>query len=228
LAKGFGVKVGDSLTLNVLGRDIEAKIASLREIDWRSLRFDFAIIFAPGTLEKAPHSHIAAVQAEASAEDAVERAATAGFPNVSSIRVREALGEAARMLDGIGSAVRGIAGVAIIAGVLVLAGAIATDQRKRVFDAVVFKVLGARRRVILGAFLLEYGLLGLITGVIAALAGTLVAWAVVVFLMDMGWTFLPGVAIGTVLAAIVVTVALGFAGTWRALGQKAAPHLRNR
>ncbi len=228
IARGFGVGVGDSLTLNVLGREIEARIASLREIDWRSLRFDFALVFSPGLLERAPHSHIAAIQADASAEDAVERAATRDFPNVSVIRVREALVAAAEMLQGVSGAVRATAGIAILAGILVLAGAIATDQRKRVYDAVVFKVLGANRRTVLGAFLLEYGLLGFFTGAIAVAIGTITAWAVVVFLMDMVWTFLPAAAAATVALAVVLTVVLGFAGTWRALGQKAAPHLRNR
>lgn len=228
LAEGFAVGVGDSLTLNVLGREVEAKIASLREIDWHSLRFDFAIIFSPGVLERAPHSHIAAVQAAPAAEPAVERAATAGFPNVSAIRIREALEAAARMLEGVSGAVRATAGVAILAGMMVLAGAIAADQKKRIYDAVVFKVLGARRRTVLAAFLIEYGLLGLLTGIVAAMVGSLTAWAVTRFLMDMEWTFLPGVAAATILLAVVVTIVLGFAGTWRALGQKAAPHLRNR
>ncbi len=96
LAHGFGIGLGDSLTFNILGREVEATIASLREIDWRSLRFDFAMIFAPGALEDAPHTHIAAVRAPRAAEDAVEKAVVDRFPNVTAIRVREALEAAAR------------------------------------------------------------------------------------------------------------------------------------
>jgi putative ABC transport system permease protein len=227
LARGFGVGIGDTLTLSILGREIEATIDSLREIDWRSLRFDFAIIFSPGVLEGAPHTHIAAAQVRPEAEEAVERAGTDAFPNVSAIRVREALEAAARILDATSVAIRSTAGISIVSGVLVLAGAIAAGSRRRIYDSVVFKVLGATRRTMTVAFLAEYGTLGLLTGLIAAAVGTLTAWAVIVHLMRAEWFFLPEVVAVTVAASIAVTVAVGFAGTWRALGQKAAFYLRN-
>jgi len=227
LARGFGVDVGDTLTFNILGREITAEIASLREIDWRSLRFDFAVIFAPGALEGAPHTHIAAVHAPASEEAAIEKAVSDGFSNVSAIRVREALEAVSQILAGIGTAVRSTASVTLLAGALVLSGAVAAARRRRIYDAVVFKVLGATRGRVLKAFLLEYGLLGLCTGLIATVIGAITAWAVMVFLMESDWTFFPGGVAMTVLACLAVTLAIGFAGTWRALGQKAAPHLRN-
>ncbi len=227
LARGFGVDLGDSLTLNILGREIEAKITSLRAIDWRSLRFDFAIIFAPGTLEAAPHSHIAALQAPRELEDPVEKAVTERFNNISVIRVREALQSAADILDGIGMAVRATASVTILGGALVLAGAIAAGRRRRIYDAIVFKTLGATLMRLLRAFLIEYGLLGLSTAVISGAIGTFTAWAVVVWLMDMQWKFIPQAVWLTLVVCLVVTLAVGFAGTWRALGQKAAPLLKN-
>ena len=227
IARDFGVGVGDTLTLNILGREIEAEIGSLRAIDWRSIRMDFAIIFAPGTLENAPHSYIAALQAPEPMEDRIEDAVASQFNNISIIRVREALQSASNILAGIGVAVRATAAVTITGGILVLAGAVAAGRRRRVYDAVVFKVLGATRATVLRAFLLEYGLLGVATGVIAALIGSLTAWAVVVLLMDMAW-YLDAVAVGgTILVCLVATLAIGFAGTWHALGQKAAPLLRN-
>ncbi len=227
IARDFGVGLGDTLTLNVLGREIEATIASLREIDWRTLRFDFAIIFAPGTLEGAPHTHIAAVHAPPSAEEKVERAITGRFANITAIRVRDALETAARILAGVGTAVRGTAALAIAAGALVLGGAIAATRRRRIYDSVIFKVLGATRGAVLRIFLIEYGVLGAATGIVAAGVGTATAWAVVVFLMDMEWVFLPGVVAVTVAASMALTMVVGFAGTWRALGDKAAPYLRN-
>jgi putative ABC transport system permease protein len=227
LARGFGVGIGDTLTLNILGREVTAKIGSLREIDWRSLRFDFAIIFAPGTLEGAPHTHIAAIEVPRSGEDAVEKALSKNFTNVSAIRVREALEAAATILAGIRTAIRGAASIAILAGALVLAGAVAAGHRRRIYDAVVFKVLGATRNNIMRAYLLEYGILGLSTGIIAATVGSVTAWAVVVHLMHSDWTYLPSVAGFTVVLCMAVTLVLGFTGTWRALGQHAALHLRN-
>jgi putative ABC transport system permease protein len=217
LARGFGVGVGDTLTLNVLGREITGKIASLREIDWRTLRFDFAIIFSPGVLDGAPQT----------ADAAVEDAINTGFDNVSVIRVSEALKEASDLLAGIGTGVRATAAVTLAAGLLVLAGAIAAGRRRRGFDAVVFKVLGATRAAVLRAFVIEYGVLGLATGIIAAAVGTLTAWAVIVWLMDADWVFIPQSTAVVVALGLAVTLIFGFAGTWRALGQKAAPLLRN-
>jgi len=227
LAKGFGVDIGDTLTLNILGREITAEISNLREIDWRSLRFDFAIIFAPGTLEGAPLTHIAAIEADRSIEQAVEKAATDTFPNISAIRVRDALEAAGNLLAGIGAAIKGTAALTIVAGAVVLAGVIASEHQRRVYDSVVFKVLGATRRRILGVYLAEYGLLGLLTGLIAAAIGTLTGWAVIRFLMRAEWIFLGNVITYTLLTCIVVIMAAGLLGTWRALGQKASQHLRN-
>ncbi len=227
LAKGFGVEVGDTLTVNVLGRNVTAEIASTRTIDWRSLRFDFAIIFAPGTLEGAPHSHIAALEAPESKEDAIEKAITDSFANVSAIRVREALGAVRAMIEGVGAAVQISSLVTLVVGALVLAGAVAAGHSRRVYDAVVFKVLGAGRKKVLRAYLIEYGILGLSTGILSGFVGTITAWAVIVFLMKSEWINLPLVTFVTVLACIFVTVGGGLLGTWRALGQKAAPLLRN-
>jgi putative ABC transport system permease protein len=227
LARGFGVKIGDTLTMNVLGREVTAEIASLREIDWRSLRFDFAIIFAPGVLEGAPQTHIAAIEAPPAAEDAVEAAATDAFPNVSAIRVRDALEAASGLLAGIGWAVRAIAALTLLAGAIVLAGTLAAGRQRRIYEAVVFKVLGATRGRVAGVFGVEYGVLGLVTGVLAAGVGTLAAWAVVRFLMRMDWVFLPGTLAVTLAVCLAVTLLVGFLGTFRALGQSAAPWLRN-
>ena len=227
LAKGFGIGIGDTLTINILGREVTAKVASLRQIDWRSLRFDFAIIFAPGTLEAAPHTSIAAIEVPRDQEEAVERAATDTFPNISAIRVRDALQAAARILEGIGAAVTGTAALTLLAGAIVLAGIIASEHHRRVYDAVVYKVLGASRRRIVGIYLLEYGALGLITALVAAAIGTLTAWAVIRFMMEAEWTFLPDVVAVTTGLCLVVILTMGLIGTWRALGHKAAPLLRN-
>ena len=227
LANGFGITIGDTLTLNVLSRDITARVANLRETDWRSLRFDFAIIFAPGALDGAPFTHIAVINAPRDIEDAVERAATSGFPNISAIRVRETLETAARMLDGINWAVRGMAGLSILSGLIVLSGAIASGQRRRIYDSVVFKVLCASRRRIAGMFAAEFLLIGLATGVIAAAIGLMVSWAVVALLMRMAWVPLLSEAIFTVVLTLLVTVLLGWFSTWKVLAGRPMPYLRN-
>jgi putative ABC transport system permease protein len=226
-AAGMGLAVGDHITFNVLGREIRARIANLRHIEWRSLGMNFVVIFAPGTLERAPYSHIASVRAGPGAEAALERAVTERFANVATIRVKDALEAVNRMLVNIAWAMRITAGITVLAGMLVLAGAIAAGHHRRVRDAVMLKVLGARRRQVLVAFMLEYGLLGLATGAIAAAIGSAAAWIVVTQVMESDWAFAPAAVLVPSLIATAVTLLFGFAGTWRALGQKPAPLLRN-
>jgi putative ABC transport system permease protein len=227
LARGMGLRVGDTLTVNLLGREITARIANLRAVDWASLGINFAIVFAPGTLEAAPQTFIATARTAPGAEEALERAVTDRFPTVSAIRVKEALAAIGRILAEVAGAVRLTAAITLLAGVLVLAGAVAAGHRRRVYDAVVLKVLGATRRDVGRAFLLEYGLLGLVTATIAGAAGTLAAWLLLTRIMRSPWIFLPGAVLSTALIATIITLVLGFAGTWRALGAMPAPLLRD-
>lgn len=227
MARGFGVGIGDSMAVNLLGRRFDLEIASLRRIDWTSLGMNFVMVVSPGTFETAPHTHIATVHARGDAYDAVYRAITDRHPNISAVPVREALEMASEILGHIGTATRVIAAVTIMAGVLVLAGAIAAGHRRRVYDSVVLKVLGATRRTVGRAFLTEYGLLGLSAGLLAALIGTAGAWAVSVFVLRLDWVFLPGAVAAAILLCMAITLLFGFAGTWRALGQPSAPLLRN-
>jgi putative ABC transport system permease protein len=227
LARGFGVGLGDTITLNVLGREITAEIASLRQIDWRAVPFDFAMILSPAALAGAPHTHIAAVYAPEEAEAALERAVSDRFSNVTAIRTREALAAVTGLLDRIAWAVRAAAALTLAAGALVLAGVVAADRRRRTFEAVVFKVLGATRARIAGTYLVEYGVLGLVTAVMAAGLGTAVGWGVSTRIMDFAWTMRWDIVTATVAVCVALTLAVGFAGTWRILGQKAAPYLRN-
>jgi putative ABC transport system permease protein len=227
VGRALGIGPGDQLSINILGRNVDVTIANLREVDWSSLSINFVMIFSPGMLEQAPQSHIATVKADPVAEDALEIAVTDRFVNVSSIRVKEALEQVGELIAQIAIAVRAIAAVALVAGVLVLAGAVAAGHHRRVYDSVVLKVLGATRRSIAQAFLLEYGLLGLVTATIAAVIGTVAAWLVLTEVMRADFVFLPQAVLSTALIATAITVGFGFVGTWRALGQKAAPLLRN-
>ncbi len=226
-AQGMGLEIGDTMTVNVLGREITATIASLRAIDWGDLTMNFVLIFAPGTLEAAPHTHIAAAKVDPAAEAALYRTVTDRFPNISAVRVRDALEAAARLIGQIGLAVRLTAGVTILVGALVLAGAVAAGHRRRIYDAVVLKVLGATRRDVGLAYLIEYGLIGLLAALLAAGVGTLASWVLVTRTMYMDWVFLPQTVFVTAGLGVAVTMLLGFGGTFRALGQKAAPLLRN-
>jgi putative ABC transport system permease protein len=227
VAKQLRLGIGDTLTVNVLGREVTARVASLREIDWTSLGINFVMLFSPGILEHAPQTYIATIRATDAAEEPVLRAVVDRFPNVTAIRVKEALAEVETLLGQVGSAVRLTAAFTLLAGMLVLASAIAAEHSRRVYDAVVLKVLGAGRRRLFATFLIEYGLLGLAASLLAALFGGLAGWLLVTRVMEQEWVFLPGGVALIVLAAVALTLLFGFAGTWRALGQKPARLLRN-
>ncbi|MCH8138620.1 MAG: FtsX-like permease family protein [Proteobacteria bacterium] len=226
IARGFGVGVGDTLTFNLLGREITATIANLRRVDWISLALNFVVIFAPGTLEGAPQTHIATVKAAPGSEEAVRSAVTSRFANITAIHVRDALEAAAAILAAIATAGRATGAVALMVGTLVLAGAIAAGQRRRIYDAVVLKIVGARRSDILRAFVIEFAIVGLASSALAGLFGCAAAYLILTGVMDTSWAFLPGPVIGAALGCTGVTMAFGFAGTWRALGQTAASALR--
>jgi putative ABC transport system permease protein len=227
IAQAFGIGPGAKLTANIVGRDIEATVANVRDVQWGTLAINYSMIFAPGLLEAAPKTFIATVRATPEAEAQIQRVVNDRFPNITSIRVKDALDTVNRILGDVGTAVRITAVITLISGTLVLAGAVAAGHRRRVYDAVVLKVLGATRGDVLRAFLLEYGMLGVITAVIAGVIGTITAWVVLTQLMDFRWTFIPSAVITTAILCTAITLAFGFVGTWRALGQKAAPLLRN-
>ncbi|MFO0170157.1 MAG: ABC transporter permease [Alphaproteobacteria bacterium] len=227
LARGWGVGVGDTITVNVLGRDITLKIASLREIAWRGLGINYVLVASPGLLSAAPHTHIATMRNDVAQEATLLRLLTDRFPNVSGIRVRDALDQVVGLLEKIGFALSAVAGITLLAGLLVLAGAVAAGQRRRIRDAVVLKTIGATRGQIRASFLVEFGLLGLTAGLLAAAAGTAAAWGVVRFVMRADWVFLPGTLAITVLACMAITLGFGYVGTAFALRAKAAPLLRN-
>ncbi|KIL98009.1 putative ABC transporter permease protein [Paramagnetospirillum magnetotacticum MS-1] len=227
VAKGFGLKVGDRLGLNVLGREIEVEVANLRQIDWSNLTMNFAFLLSPGTLEGAPHTYIASLRTAPDMDSMVEKAVTDHLPNVSSIRVKEVLDAAKSIIAEADLAVRLAGLVTLAAGALVLAGAVMAGHRRRVWEAVVLKVLGATRGQLWRAHLAEFALIGLVTGLAAALVGSMAARAILLYVMKTDWVFLPGATAATLAACVTASLLAGFIGTWKALGAKAAPLLRN-
>lgn len=227
LGRAMNLDVGDRMTVNVLGRSIEAEIANFRDIEWSELRINFVLIFSPGMVSDAPQSYIATVHVDPEQEDALERAVGDEFANVSAIRVKEVLGQVTDLLANIATAVRATASVTVLAGIFVLAGAVAAGHHRRIYDSVVLKVLGATRRDVTRAFLLEYGLLGLVTAAIASAIGTVAAWLIISRMMEGGFVVMPWAIAVTAVVATAVTIAFGYLGTWSALRQKAAPLLRN-
>jgi len=228
--KQIGLKLGDTITVNVLGRNVTARIANFRQVQWETMGINFVMVFSPNTFAGAPHGWMATLTEKnaSTADDArLLNAVTRAFPAVTTVRVKDALDVVNRLVGQLGTAIRAAAGVALIASVLVLAGALAAGNRARVHDAVVLKTLGATRRTLIAAFSLEYILIGLATAVFALAAGGVAAWFVVARIMTLPSHFMPEVAVATIVFSLVITVGMGLAGTWRVLGHKAAPVLRN-
>ena len=226
----LGLALGDTVTVNVLGRDITARIANLRQVEWESMGINFVMVFSPNAFAGAPHAWLATLTdrgAGPGEESRVLNAVTRAFPAVTTVRVKDALDVVNRLVGQLGTAIRAAASVALVASVLVLAGALAAGNRARIHDAVVLKTLGATRRTLMAAFSLEYLLIGLATALFALLAGGVAAWFVVAHVMRLSSSFMPEVAVATILGALAFTVGIGLVGTWRVLGHKAAPVLRN-
>ncbi|MCB1447868.1 MAG: ABC transporter permease [Rhizobiaceae bacterium] len=223
------LRIGDTVTVNVLGRNITARIANFRTVEWRSMSINFVMVFSPNTFRGAPHAWLATLTdpgAGAEEDARVMRDVTNAFPGITSVRVKDALDVASAIVAQVAVGIRAAASIAIVVSVLVLAGAIAAGNRARIHDAVVLKTLGARRSMLARAYLYEYFLLGLAASVFALAAATAAAWYVMIGIMDLPFRFLPGTAVSTVLVALAVTAGTGLAGTWSVLGQKAAPVLR--
>ncbi|RTL96124.1 FtsX-like permease family protein [Ancylobacter aquaticus] len=231
IADAFGLKIGDEVTVNVLGRSITATIANLRDVEWERLAINFVMVYSPNTFAGAPHTSLATLTlpegGDVATERSLGRAVAADFPAVTAVRVKEALTQIGEIVGNLLIAIRGASLVTLLSSVLVLAGALAAGQHHRVYDAVILKTLGATRVRLVAAYALEYAALGLVTAVVAVGAGTAAAYVVVVYVMKLGFAWSAGAALGAVAVALVLTVGFGLIGTWRALGQKPARILRN-
>ncbi len=236
--------VGDEIVVNVLGRNITAEIASLRNVEWESLAINFVMVFSPNTFAGAPHSFMATLTLDDDKAGTIKDSNQAGsnrldqrdgeiiravaktYPAITSVRVREALEMVNKLIGQLATAIRAAASVALIASILVLGGALAAGNRARVHDAVVLKTLGATRWRLVRSFVYEYAILGFATALFALMAGGIASWFVISRIMEFPFVFQPNVAILTLFSALIMTVGFGLIGTWRILGQKAAPVLR--
>jgi putative ABC transport system permease protein len=226
VAHGTGLKIGDSMTLNVLGRSFNGRIASLRKVDFTTGGQNFVLVLSPGLIDKAPHAFLATVRVTPAQENAMYMAVTDRFPNISTVRVKDAIQQVQNLLASLAQGVSAASLVTILAGLLVLAGAIAAGARARLYDATILKVLGATRARIALVYAIEYGVLGLATGVIALVAGTLAAWAIAFFLLDVPLSFDARAVIVTVAGGGLATLLLGLFGALGALSAPPARRLR--
>lgn len=212
-AKTLGLSLGDALTVSVLGREITARIASLRKVNWDTMGFNYIMVFSPNTLASAPHSLTATITMRPGAETAMTRALLAAFPGVSVIAVGDIIGQVQALLEQMSTAIVAAASVAILAGVAVLIGAIAASRQARSYDSVILKTLGATRWQVLGTQAMEYALLAAMLAGVSFALGTFAAWYVIVQVFEFGWAPDWTRVLATLAGGALVTLGIGLAGS---------------
>ena len=227
IAGRLGVGLGDTLTFDIQGVPVSARVTSLRHVDWRSLTSNFFVIFSPGALEGAPTTFIATVSARPEQEGPLQSAVVAAFPNITAIPIREVLERVSAVLDQIALAVRLVAAFSIGAGLIVMAGALAITRQQRLYQSVILKALGATRGFVARVFAVEYALLGAAAGAAGSLLAAALAWAVLRWAFDVPSQWAPGTVLAGVLAATGLALLVGVLGTRRLLGRRPLGVLRS-
>ena len=226
LGNRLGLAIGDEVSFRIFGEEVTARVANLRDFTWRSGSINFAFILTPGVLDEFPVSYLGFLKSVPGTERDVQQALIAQFPGTIFVPIAEALDVFAGILNSVTNAVALVGGLAVVSGLLVLAGAMVAGRRQREADAVIMKVLGATRRDIVVAYLIEYGLLGTLAAVVAAILGVVGTWGFVEFVLEIGFSVDPWVIVGVIAAAVVLTIAVGTVTTWSALSVKPASFLR--
>ncbi len=227
-ATEMGLRLGDTMTINVLGRDITGTITSFRNVSWEDAGIGFVLALNQAALAGAPHSWIATVYAEEEAEAAILRDLATAYPNITAIRIRDAIDQVMTLVSGIAAATRYGALITLITGFLVLIGAAAAGERARTYEAAVLKTLGATRGRILLSFALRSALLGAAAGAVALGAGILGGWAVTTFIMENTYSVIWGNALLIILGGLLASTCAGLGFAWRSLAAKPAQILRAR
>jgi putative ABC transport system permease protein len=223
-----GIDLGGTITFDIQGRKLTARVTSVRQVDWRNSRTGFLILFRPGALENAPQTFVGAIDGPTQEPERsrFERAIVDRYPNVSVIDVADIVRSVSRILSNITLAVTFIGGFVLLSGVLILVGSIAMTKFQRVYEAAVLKTLGARRRVLLTIMLAEYGLLGLVAGLVGALAANAVAYTIARYVFEIEWSFAPAVNLAGVAATVLLVGAVGVLSSFDVLTRKPLAILR--
>ncbi|MGN6100953.1 MAG: ABC transporter permease, partial [Devosia sp.] len=222
----LGLKVGDEMTFDLYNQQVTAKIANIRDYQFQSMAMNFLVTFSPGALDGLPGNFMAGIKTVPGAEQAVERKLAHEFPDLTFIPIGDALNQAASILDQLSTAVDVVGALAVINGLLVLAGTMAAGRAQREADAVVNKVLGATRGDVIRAFVLEYSILGAFSAALAAVLGVFGSWAITVYSLDVDYAIDVVLILGVIVFTVLLTIATGAATTWGALSTKPAQFLR--
>lgn len=229
--KGLGgLGLGSTITFDIQGRRLEAKVTSFRKVDWRRSRTGFLILFRPGSLDNAPQMLIGAVDGPSDPirRGRFQRILVDRYPNISVIDVGDILQSIKRILDNLTLGVSFIGGFVFLSGALILAGSIAMTKFQRIYESAVLKTLGAKRRMLLTILLVEYGLLGLVSGLIGVSAASVLSYAVSHYVFDIPWSATPFLSIAGVIVTIGLVVAVGAVASYGVLARKPLSILRSQ
>jgi putative ABC transport system permease protein len=229
LQQRFDLRVGDEMTFDVLGRQIRARVRSIREVNWRDYRSGgFMFVFRPGPFDAAPHTFIASVKGPrgADARARMQGALVARFPNVSVIDLREVLDTIQGIVNNVTLGVTVVGALVLLSGILILIGAVSMTKFRRVYEAAILKTLGASSRLIATMLLLEYGVLGAIAGTVGSLGAIALSWAVATYALGLSWEPAPAITITGIVATAVLVAAIGVIASYDVLRHKPLATLR--
>jgi len=227
-AEEIGLVLGDTVTVNILGRDITGTITSFRDVDFSTAGIGFVMTMNPAALQGAPHTFIATVYADAEYEAQLLRDLAEPFPNITAIRIKDAIERVSSVLNSIAAAVSYGAAATLLTGFLVLIGSAISAQHARNFESAILKTLGASRRDILFSFALRSGVMGATAGFVAIFVGIAAGWAINYFIMDADFAVIWSNAIGVVTGGILANVLANLVFAMRALNASPARILRSR
>lgn len=229
ISERFGIHVGDTMRFDVLGRTIAARVTSVRRVEWSDSRSGgFMFVFRPGLLEQAPHGFIAFLRgpSDPTTRARLQGGLVARFPNVSVIDGREMLDTIRTIVDNVTLAVSVVGTLVVVSGLMILIGAVAMTKFRRIYEAAIFKTLGATRRVIASILLVEYGVLGALAGTIGSVGALALTWAISRFALDIAWRPLPGISLIGIAVCSVLVAVVGVVASWEVLQRKPLATLR--
>jgi putative ABC transport system permease protein len=229
-AQAIGLKIGDYITISILGVERTARVANFREVDWENMGFNFTLVFSRNALADAPHNLAATIDlpegADVAAQGALLRALVRELPSSSVVEIGGLLVEGRKLLEQVALATLAAAAVTVLAGLAVLLGAIAAARAARTYDTVVLRVLGASRRQILLLQLAEYGIIAALLGLVALALGGLLAWIIITAVFSFDWLPDWGVVIGVLGIGLALVLAFALGGSLPLLRAKPAQALR--
>jgi putative ABC transport system permease protein len=219
-ANDLAVQLGSTLRLDIQGTEIGLTVSSVRTVDWETFGINFFLVVEPGVLESAPQVRLAAANLPPTREQEIQDALALEFPNITLIRTREVLEKIAGVLHRLGTGVRFLGGFTVVAGLIILTGAVTATSMRRGREVALLKTLGSTRREVMAMFMMEHAVLGGVAGVIGSVGGSILAWVVVTKGFEMSWTSQPGFLVGAILLSVILTSVTSVAAGWPALSRR--------